>query len=76
VWILVIHYGFSGNDESLRRSGNAQDLVLLQNLFKEYEDCTFREIASPPSNQIAQILSNEGIVSCFGDEQKSIYAEI
>jgi hypothetical protein len=68
VWILVIHYAFS-SDESLKRSGNSRDLDLLQKLFEEYEDCTFREIASPQSNEIAHILSKDGIVSRFEDGQ-------
>jgi hypothetical protein len=69
VWILVIHYDFSDNksDESSRESGNARDLELLKNLFNEYEDCTFRDFASPLKSEIAGILSNDGILSCFND---------
>jgi hypothetical protein len=65
VWILVIHYDFADATDGKRRAGNAQEVELLQKLFGEYEDCTFREIASPRSNEIAQILSKDGIVSCF-----------
>jgi hypothetical protein len=69
VWILVIHYAFS-EDKLLKRSGNARDLELLQNLFGEYQDCTFREIASPPSNEITKILSKDGIVSRFENRRE------
>jgi hypothetical protein len=65
VWILVIHYAFADGKAGKPRPGNDQDVKLLQKLFREYEDCTFREIASPQSNEIAQILSEDGIVSRF-----------
>jgi len=65
VWILVIHYEFADATDGSRRSGNARDVELLQNLSVEYKDCTFREIASPRSNDIAQILSKDGIFSRF-----------
>jgi hypothetical protein len=71
VWILVIHYAFS-DDELLKRSGNARDLELLYSLFGEYQDCIYREIASPRTNEIAQILSKDGIVSRFEEGQTSI----
>jgi hypothetical protein len=51
-------------------------MELLQKLFGEYEDCTFREIASPRSNEIAQILSKDGIVSCFETGMNDIYESI
>jgi hypothetical protein len=70
VWILVIHYAFSDGKSGKRRSGNAQDVELLQNLFGEYQDCTFREIASPPSNDIAKILSKDGIASRFENRRE------
>jgi hypothetical protein len=72
VWIQVIHYAFSDTDKKFgkRRLGNARDVKLLRDLFKEYEDCTFREIATPRSNEIANILSKDGIVSRFGEGQK------
>jgi len=70
VWILVIHYEFADGKAAERRAGNARDVELLQKLFGEYEDCTFREITSPQSNEIAQILSKDGIVSRFGEGQK------
>jgi hypothetical protein len=70
VWIEVIHYDFADATDGSRRPGNARDVELLQSLFREYEDCTFREIASPKSNEIAQILSKDGIVSLFGEGQK------
>jgi hypothetical protein len=70
VWILIIHYDFS-KSASIKRSGNARDLELLQNLFGEYHDCTFREIASPPRNDIANILSQDDLVSRFENGQKS-----
>jgi hypothetical protein len=70
VWVLVIHYAFSDTKIGKeRRCGNARDLELLQKLFEEYEDCTFREIASPQSNEIAHILSKDGIVPRFEDGQ-------
>ena len=70
MWILVIHYDFADGKAAERRAGNVRDVELLQKLFSEYEDCTFREIASPPSNEIAHILSKDGIVSRFGERQK------
>jgi hypothetical protein len=66
VWILAIHYDFSADEiQSQRRPGNARDIELLQNLFKDYHDCTYKDIASPPSQEISEILSEAGIISTF-----------
>lgn len=37
----------------------------LRKLFEEYDDCTFVDVESPESNQIAEILSEEGVLSRF-----------
>jgi hypothetical protein len=62
VWILVIHYAFSNSKKAEDiRSGNARDVEMLQDLFGDYKDCTFIEIASPRRSEIAYILSKQGI---------------
>jgi hypothetical protein len=38
---------------------------LLKNLFGEYQDCTFREITSPKSNEITAILGKDNIATLF-----------
>jgi hypothetical protein len=69
VWILVIHYAFA-KDEEQKRLGNTKDLELLRNLFKDYQDCSYKEIASPESKDIAKILCKEDMVTLFNDGQE------
>jgi hypothetical protein len=70
VWILVIHYDFADATDGSQRRGNTRDVHLLRDVFSEYKDCTFREIASPKTNEIAKILSKDGILSRFEKGQK------
>lgn len=68
MWILVIHNGFS-NDVENKRTGNSQDVENLKTLFEEYQDCTFNDIESAKSTEIAAILSKEGIQPLFDDDK-------
>lgn len=55
------------------RDGNAKDIEELQNLFADYEDCTFKQIEPPPlSEGIDEILCENGIISLFEDSIKFI----
>lgn len=69
MWILLLHYSFFGKPNE--RKGNAKDVEALKNLFGKYKDCRTKEMASP-TMAIDKILSDDNIISLFGDKDKSI----
>jgi hypothetical protein len=66
-FILVLYYTFQ-KDEDVRmfRRGNEEDVKNLRLIFDEYENCTFKAVASTPHDQVKNLLSREGLEGLFG----------